>query len=384
MIPERIHQQLDSGCPFCKHHNAAGFSGAFIFPSNSDCQLIACPECCVIYPLFKASRKITDEDQALFHEALFDIEGMGDFLQVPAQLANMVLYDYPIYFGNKESELICEVGAGRGSFIKALRDIGYTAIGCEYSEGLVKAGRSAYDLPENVFFQLNAWDLPTYLSCGNLRPTIIILWHVIEHIENSIGILESLIKSCADKITLLFQTPLPVPEYIFPEHLFFPSTETYHYIAERLGLKVKLLYVIPYTRYVTCVLSNKDVPEGKIYPKQRETPGFSVTGQLIAQLDAGLEELDQVTKEQYENIVRLESQVSPLFSAANKPLTLASDLSKIADFLRTKSSSDNTLLDQKMEQLAAENHGLRNELLRAEAQLVLLTDVLLNNLDDHL
>lgn len=348
--------------------------------------LLICENCHVISTLNSKASDLGPQGQARFHELIFgtDSAAFSTYIDDAKQLRRVITIDYPDYFGNKTTELIFEVGAGRGSLLKALRDEGYSAIGCEYSDKLVEAGRAAYELPDSVLFQLNAWDLSSYLNKNSIQPTVLVFWHVIEHIENSLALLESLIKVCAEKVTLIFQTPLPVPEYVYPEHLFFPSTETYHFIAKRLGLTVKLLYVIPYTRFVTCVLSNKDVPEGKTFPRQAEMPGFSVLGQLITQFDSGLQELDQVTKDQFAMIVRLESQISPKWRDIEKPLTLAHDLSQIADFLRTKivDSERNILSKQQLQHLVEENQGLRNELLRAEAQLALLKDVLLNNLGE--
>lgn len=348
--------------------------------------LLICDNCHVITTHKSIPCDIGPQGQARFHELIFgtDSTSFATYINDAKLLRRVIRLDYPDYFGNKASELIFEVGAGRGSLLKALHDEGYSAIGCEYSAKLVEAGQAAYGLPDSVLFQLDAWDLSSYLQKQSIQPTVLVFWHTIEHIEYSLALLESLIKVCADKLTLIFQTPLPVPEYVYPEHLFFPSTETYHFIANRLGLTVKLLYVIPYTRFVTCVLSNKDVPQGKIFPRQSGMSGFSILGQLIAQLDFGLQELDQVTKDQFATIVRLESEISAKQPDIEKPLTLAHELSQIADFLRTKNSGNkpSALLKKQMQQLLEENQNLRNELLRAEAQLELLKDVLLNNLGD--
>jgi hypothetical protein len=374
-------------CGFCgETFDEASLSVASI-SMLSQGDLLICKNCHVITTLKSIPSDLGPQGQARFHELIFGTAptAFSTYINDAKLLRTVITSDYPDYFGNKASELIFEVGAGRGSLLKAFLDEGYSAIGCEYSVKLVEAGRAAYGLPDSVLFQLNAWDLFSYLQKHSIRPTVLVFWHVIEHVENSLALLESLIKVCADNITLIFQTPLPVPEYVYPEHLFFPSTETYHFIAKRLGLAVKLLYVIPYTRFVTCVLSNKDVPQGKIFPKQVGMPGFSILGQLISQLDSGLQELDQITKDQFSMIVRLESQISTKQPDIEKPLTLAQDLSQIADFLRTKTSGNdrNALLKQQMQQLVEENQGLRNELLRAGAQLELLKDILLNNLGEN-
>jgi hypothetical protein len=368
-------------CNFCRcvFDNSLATEAIVKFIANGD--LFPCPTCHSLTTLPHNKDVSSPDAQAGFHEYIFgtDASRFNSYINDVASLRRLITNDYPIYFGDKTSELLCEVGAGRGSLLKALRDEGYSAIGCEYSQRLVSAGRAAYGLPDSVFFQINAWDLPAYLRDNSIKPSVLVMWHVIEHIQHSLELLESLVKVCADKIMLIFQTPLPVPEYVYPEHLFFPSTETYHFVAERLGLSVKLLYVIPYTRFVTCVMSNKGVPEGKIYPKQQGTPGFSVIGQLITQLDAGLQELDLVTKEQYATITQLESCLSPNQCGSDKPLTLANDLSQIANILQSAflKKEKTIALSQQIQKLTNENQNLRLELLRAEAQLDLLKDVFL-------
>ena len=371
-------------CSFCR--NDINVSAAARFRNLGFSDLLICPACYVLTTLQREQTVLGPDAQASFHEAFFGTNSsfMGEYIKDAKSLRYVIANDYPAYFGRRDSEQICEVGAGRGSLLKALCDEGYTAIGCEYSSQLVAAGRAAYGLPKDVFFQLNAFELPAYLISRSIRPTVLVFWHVIEHIQNSLSLLESLIQVCADEVTLIFQTPLPVPEYVYPEHLFFPSTETYHFVAERLGLAVKLLDVIPYTRFVTCVLSNKDVPQGKIYTKQQGKLGFSVIGQLINQLNSGLLELDQVTKDQFATITKLESQLSARQHNLAKPLTLASDLSQVADLLHSAldKGERGSTLKQQMQKLSDDNLALHHELLRAEAQLELLKDVLLNNLQE--
>lgn len=374
----------NSPCSFCGEAIDQASQSVVSIQMLAQGDLFVCENCHAISTFQTSSQDTGPKGQASFHELFFGSTPTHflSYINDAKLLRRVITNDYPAYFGNKATELIFEVGAGRGSFLKALHDEGYSAIGCEYSAKLVDAGRAAYELPDNILFQLNAWDLPEFMHSNSIRPTVLIFWHVIEHIENCFVLLEPLVKACADKVTIIFQTPLPVPEYVYPEHLFFPTTETYHLIAERLGLSVKLLYIIPYTRFITCVLSSKDVPEGKIYPRQIEMAGFSVLGQLIAQFDSCLQELNQVAKEQYKKIVSFESRLSCLIPSSDMTLTLANDLSQIADFLKANLPGNNTRLNQMMQQMAAENQGLRNELLQAEAQLTLLKDLFLNSMGD--
>lgn len=379
---------LDEGklCNFCKYEFKISFATESTVQMIGKSGLLPCPKCYSLTTLSDTKDFFNHDAQGIFHEAIFGTEDsfVDDYIADALSLRKLVSDDYAYYFGDKRYETICEVGAGRGSLLKALCDEGYSAFGCEYSEKLVATGKTIYGMPNSIFFQLNAWDLPSYLEANSIKPTVLVMWHVIEHIQNSFALLESLISACADNITLIFQTPLPVPKYVFPEHLFFPSTETYHFVAERLGLSIKLLNIIPYTRYVTCVMSNKDVPKGNIYPRQQGVPEYSVIGQLIEQLDAGLQELDHITKEQYANITQLQAQLLPIQSILDKPLTLVKDLVQMVGILKSSFvKKENTIaLSQQVQQLTNENESLRLKLLRAETQLDLLKDILIKNPGD--
>lgn len=373
-------------CKFCGKTIDENLLAASSINMLSHGDLLVCVNCNVFSTRPIGSNDVGPNGQAIFHESIFGTSPVAfdSYVHDAELLREVIRKDYPVYFGNKTSDLIFEVGAGRGSLLKALYDEGYTAIGCEYSAKLVEAGRAAYGLPDSILFQLNGWDLPSYLESKSIRPTIFVFWHVIEHIENCLALLESLIKVCADEVTFIFQTPLPVPDYVYAEHLFFPSTETYHFIAERLGLSVKLLYVIPYTRFITCVLSTKNLRQGEIYPKQLGAPGFSVIGQLIAQLDLGLQALDKVTKDQFASIVRLESQNLPERLIHENSLTLANDLSQIANGLREwlSGSERSALIQPQMQHLANENQGLRSELQEALAEIDLIKNSVPPRLSD--
>lgn len=326
------------------------------------------------------NRASNSQHQAMFHEALFCInDANSDQYLADAQgIRRIISVDYKEYFGNQTEEFVCEVGAGRGNLLKALQDEGYKAIGCEFSKKLVDTGRSIYDLNNEVFINLDAWNFANYLQHNGIKPTVLIFWHVIEHIQDSLRLIETLKHACSTELTIIIQTPLLVPEYIFPEHLFFPSTETYHFLANRLGLAVRLLNVIPYTRYLTCILSNKNVSQGNVVPSQLGTENFSALGQLVAQLGEGLINLDQVTKHQYQvikdNRAFSSQQISRLVM-----FPLASELENIAELLsQTLKARDNTISHQRQEiqQMQAKQRKLQEEIIRAEEQLNILKDVL--------
>lgn len=343
-------------------------------------RLVECHYCHAMSTIETVTHDVGPQGQATFHELSFgtDSQHFPDYIKDASLLRRVVSHDYPAYWGNKISELILEVGAGRGSLLKALLDEGYSAIGCEYSEKLVRAGQTAYQLPSDIFFQLNAWDLPKYLQDNSIRPSTVVFWHVIEHIENSLSLLDSLLSACTEQITFIFQTPLPVPEYIFPEHLFFPSTETYHFLADRLRLSINLLQIEPHTRFLTCVMSNKNIPHGNIYPMQSSECCFSVIGQLIFQLDSSLQSLDQITKQQYQEIMALKSQL--IANSAVSDGELHSDqLLKNQPDISFSMSSISFNLESQIARLAADTDWLNDEYMRLKRELSFISNKLMHD-----
>jgi hypothetical protein len=131
-------------------------------------------------------------------------------------------------------------------------------------------------------------------------------------------------------------------------------------------------------------MSNKDVPEGNIYPRQQGAPGFSVIGQLIEQLDAGLQELDHVTKEQHATITQLQLRLLPIQANLVKPLTLVNDLAQIVEILQSSfvKKENTSALTQQVQKLTNENQDLQLKLLRVETQLDLLKDILIKKPGD--
>lgn len=353
-----------------------------LFSSYNAIRLVVCNNCYCITAAHVGDQVPNVYDQALLHEDIFGTSHDNDHLYVEdsKNLINLITRDYPNYFGDPALEVVVDVCSGRGSLVKSLIECGYTAYGCEFSSKLVTAAKRVHGLSDSQILNINAWDLADFLAENSIKPTVLVFWHAIEHVENSLSLLSKLVSVCDEKLTLILQTPLPVPEYIFPEHLFFPSTETYHFIANQLELKVKHLHVISYNRFVTCVMSNKDIPQGVVYPREIFNPCFNVLSQLVFQLNAGLVELDKVTKDQYSIIVELEKCRSEPCDLAESNLSLSSDLSLISDILQKRLGFvvERENEHGKVENLTLENQRLHDKLLRAEAQLSLLKDLFLD------
>jgi hypothetical protein len=257
-------------------------------------------------PLNYEFRKIKDEleCQTKYHENEWSTSESGEYKKA-AEGIKGVIRENALYFGEPSDRLICDVGAGRANFLRALIDMGYQAIGCEPSSVLADKARFIYELNDTQLLNYDAVGMSNYLNKNNISVGVFVFWHVIEHIPQTIGLLEKLIKNGEGDITFVFQTPLPVKQYLYKEHLFFPTIETYYYIAEIFNFEIKFLKTVPYTRYVTCIMSNNATKRKYVEPKRDISSAKDAAGLHAERLSKCVEELVGVIDNQKRKISKL-------------------------------------------------------------------------------
>lgn len=191
-----------------------------------------CPRC----HAYVNTQEIEDilQRQVRFHEDWWGNETSEDLQRERDNLTSLA--DFVIEHAGGADKTILEVGFGRGCLLSALQNAGVSAHGLEPSpelyEKAVTAFRfssdSAFNIDANIFLR----DHPAAsYDC-------LVLWHVLEHLEDPAPILDSLSALVADDGVMIFQTPLPRPDYIYPEHLFFPTLGTFDFFAENLGFRM--------------------------------------------------------------------------------------------------------------------------------------------------
>jgi len=298
-------------CPFCSKDNAVRNLITIKNKNNKLNEFNLCLRCRSWIPV--TSRLFTNEAQVqgVFHEKFWKNEGKKEF-DIAAKEMEWLINEYQDYFGHPKENMICEIGTGRGNLLKALINKGYDSIGCEISEGLYNKSVEVFNFSSSILYNMDAEDFLSVLKEKKKTPTVLVFWHVIEHIPNCLTLLKSFLKHCKPKVKIIFQTPLLVPEYIYKEHLFFPTTDTYHYIAEQLELDILMLKVMPYNRFLTCVMGISGEKSRDIIPKNKKQSISKEIGSFISQLNNCIRELDNVTKEQYVENMRLNIKINNL------------------------------------------------------------------------
>ncbi|HRZ30062.1 MAG TPA: class I SAM-dependent methyltransferase [Candidatus Paceibacterota bacterium] len=141
---------------------------------------------------------------------------------------------------------ICDVGCGDGSFLVALRDMGYKHCwGIEPSTfGRDLAFKRQLDVIKGDIFELRKLNTSRKIEA-------ITLFHVIEHLSDPIEALKILGKTLSHGGILVIETPdleasiQKVTDHCNPlvcdEHLFYWSKKSLHAIISRAGFKILLV-----------------------------------------------------------------------------------------------------------------------------------------------
>jgi hypothetical protein len=293
-------------CPCCSSPFSQDIGFVINDSNGTQVSIGLCATCYSWVPLNYEYRKITDEleNQTKYHENEWSTSEPDEYKKA-AEGIKGVIGENSMYFGEPGDRLICDVGAGRANFLMALIDMGYQAIGCEPSSVLADKARLIYELNDTQLLNYDAAGMSNYLNINNISVGVFVLWHVIEHIPQTIALLEKLISNGDGEITLVFQTPLPVKKYLYEEHLFFPTIETYYYIAEFFNFEIKFLKTVPYTRYVTCIMSNSPTKQKHVEPKRDISSARDAVGLHAERLSKCVEELVGVIDNQKRKISKL-------------------------------------------------------------------------------
>ena len=143
----------------------------------------------------------------------------------------------------KESPVIFEIGSGLGYLTYALRQAGYNATGLDISEEAVKKAQS--DFGDNYVCA----DVVEYAREHVKEVDIVVLTEVIEHIEDPIAFLESLLLLLKDGGSIILTTPnksYASSSIVWatdrpPVHCWWFSEESIVFIAKRLCLSVEFV-----------------------------------------------------------------------------------------------------------------------------------------------
>lgn len=196
--------------------------------------IYGCSRCAALTPDYCIAGVLDTGSQIDFHQRYWE-EVDGDALQ--SELADLmgVVASLRRHLGSPAAgKHILEIGAGRGGLLRALRDTGYDAHGCEPAPNLVAIAREHYGLDADVLANINVKQM-LQSGVGFNNYAAVFLWHVLEHLTNPIDVLGDIASLVQAGGVIVVQVPLLKSAYIYPEHYYFCSHYTFEFIAKRIG-----------------------------------------------------------------------------------------------------------------------------------------------------
>lgn len=226
---------MDPSCAFC---SGKQLRQTFTLPdaSNRPLQIWQCQSCYCHIPetAFDRAKPVTEPEQVRYHEALWSQSPDQELEKLAKDLRQMVQQMAPLLGPATPGRKIVELGCGRGALLKALLDCDYDAMGCEPSADLVSRAHSFYHLDRTALSQQTANSLLDQLATSGMRPSVFILWHVLEHICDPLPLVRRCIELMPDDGRLILQLPLLAQPYLVPEHYFFFTEETLNVLSDHL------------------------------------------------------------------------------------------------------------------------------------------------------
>lgn len=231
-----------NSCPLCGSTNLSFHT---IFPDKmcNQVELAKCENCQCFIPQYESESSTNAiKQQTSFHEDWWK-DSSPEELKKTLEDLTTVVEGFQSYLGEPAPEnIVVEIGSGRGSLLRALLDMGYHAFGCEPANGLVELARAQYSLSPELLHEMPASVFLTeVIPTLPAAPKTIFLWHVLEHLEHPMPLLHKLRETISVGGRLILQLPLLSQEYVYPEHYFFVTHNTFEYLSSALNLEVETI-----------------------------------------------------------------------------------------------------------------------------------------------
>ena len=160
---------------------------------------------------------------------------------------------------------VVELGAGRGALTAALARDGHIVASSEPAVGLVESARSVLDLTVDEIQPCGAFEHLDQLAEGSVGS--VVMWHVIEHLEDSWEVLRACTSRLAESGTLILQVPMAAPEWLYQAHRFVALPRFAEALAARLDMSLAYVNVDIERLFMTVVLSRSAVPTVDMRPQ---------------------------------------------------------------------------------------------------------------------
>lgn len=342
-----------NSCPLCGSTDLS-FHTSFPDKMNNQVELAKCEDCQCFIPQYEfESTTNAINQQTSFHEDWWKNSSPEELNKTLEDLTTVV-EGFQSCLGEPDPEnIVIEIGSGRGSLLRALLDMGYHAFGCEPANGLVKLARAQYSLSPDSLHQMPASEfLAEVIPTLPAAPKTIFLWHVLEHLEQPMPLLHKLQETLSFGGRLILQLPLLSQEYVYPEHYFFVTHNTFEYLSSALNLEIETVDYDSDNLFVTVCFRKPLSTKNSIKPEFLSTSTIpSGMAQGILLRDELIHALRSVIKDRDITIAGLSKMVEEKISSIQSQAELI---------------DERVLAMSKMEQMIQE----RDTAIRAQAAMI--------------
>lgn len=274
-----------NSCPLCESTDLSVYT-SFPDKMNNQVEVARCGDCHCFIPQYEFECSTNAiKQQTSFHENWWKDSSPEELKKTLEDLTSVV-EGFQQYLGEPGPEnIVIEIGSGRGSLLRALLDMGYHAFGCEPANALVKLARAQYSLSPDSLYEVPASEfLEKVIPELPDAPRTIFLWHVLEHLEHPMPLMHKLREILSLNGRLILQLPLLSQEYVYPEHYFFVTHNTFEYLSSALDLEVEFIGYDSDNLFVTaCFKKSLNTKNGikSEFLNTSETPSGMAQGVLL-------------------------------------------------------------------------------------------------------
>ena len=251
-------------CAFCGDKKLINYECRLPDSNERIIPIFSCGNCGALLPVY--NEKIISHQstklQTDFHDKLFGNDSLTDMAGARDDMIDMLnKQETFLASAKKNNEIVCDIGAGRGNLTSALMLKGYNVYACEPSGYLYNKAIKSYNLTSKVLKNADAFEFCDWMEESSIKPSVIYLWHILEHVPNSISLLNRLKQITSDMVTYFIQMPLLCSPYLYKEHYFLATFDWIYYLESVLDCKLIYISHSRNTKYVTAYYSNdKNIP----------------------------------------------------------------------------------------------------------------------------
>ncbi|OQP87211.1 hypothetical protein BTR14_07285 [Rhizobium rhizosphaerae] len=224
-------------------------------------QLVHCLQCCALTPVYETGNVRAVEMQTSYHENLWERLSHQDMMEIRKGMGSLLSFHSRFMPDRNSSHRIYDIGAGRGNLLASLIEHGFNGIGCEPSKPLVTQARDNYQLTAEQLAQEQADTFLDHHAAEKGEVDVIFFWHVLEHMEDPVGLLHKARSFLKKTGVFIAQGPLLSVDYCYPEHFFLHSESNITWLANELNMKVVFLEAENPERFISFVLARPEHPE---------------------------------------------------------------------------------------------------------------------------